>query len=149
VDSVVPENTNSTNDQGVGEREKIQIQLSEYNTLRSEILTRTNHGFQIASIGIALAGLLLQKKEFDWPFWVALIILIVGIGTLLLFTIGIIGQAARQVQKLEASVNRRAGEILISWETVYGGAHGNERTKPFGLLVDFAEKIIRHFNKLH
>ncbi len=73
--------------------------------------------------------------------------LFVGTGVFLLVTVGIIGQAARRVQKLESSINRRAGEMLMSWETVYGGAHGSERTKSFGLLVDFAEKIITRFRK--
>jgi hypothetical protein len=124
-----------------GQKEKIQILLSEYSTLRSEILSRTNHGFQITGISVALIGLLLQKKEIDVGFWIELGILLLGSSALLLITFILIGRAARRIQTLEQDINERADEKLLVWETVYGEAHGIERSGVFGFFVDSAERF--------
>jgi hypothetical protein len=43
------------------QKDTIQILLNEYSTLRSEILSRTGFGFQLASIAFAVTAFLLTQ----------------------------------------------------------------------------------------
>jgi hypothetical protein len=45
------------------QKDKIQILLSEYSTLRSKLVARTGFGFQIGAVGVVLITWLLQQLK--------------------------------------------------------------------------------------
>jgi hypothetical protein len=107
---------------GIGEKERLQVLLTEYTSLRSEINVRMSSVYQVAWITAAVTIYLLQQEEDG------------GIPLILGFVAGLIGllicawtlardlvRAALRVKQIEFEVNRRAGEQLLVWETEWGG----------------------------
>jgi hypothetical protein len=121
---------------GIGEREKIQILLSEYSSLRSEINSGISSSYQVVSIGTFLMAWLLQQQEIGPRFWIGVCIIVVGAsycGRLLAYDVV---NAATRVQELESEINRRAGEKLLLWENERGGlnlSYWRGLFLPFGL----------------
>jgi hypothetical protein len=105
--------------------EAIAILFKEYDTLRAEILNRTNNGYQLIGIGAALgAGLLtwFGAHGVDRMFWIS------GASFVLVFAAFTwamhrdISFAAGRLRQLESEINRLAGAELLQWETRWGGA---------------------------
>jgi hypothetical protein len=124
------------------EEEKVKILIQEYTTLRNELLTRTNNLFQLLGIGLGggLGGVLIVlSKDVQPPLWSWLLALLCWIFVFLFFFLRIgsdIRRAAWRVRKLEKDINRRSGETLLIWETLYGGESPNRvRNKD----IDFSE----------
>jgi hypothetical protein len=129
----------------IGPKEKIQILLAEYNTLRAEILTRTSNGFQVVAVAVALIALLLQKKELDHQFWIAVGIFVFGAVVCGWITVSAIGGAARRIVVIEKAVNSLAGDTLLVWETIHGEAFGEQRTGPFAFFVSLFDRLDNWF----
>ena len=104
------------------QKERIHILLAEYSALRSEIMQRTQFGFQLTAIIAGLVTWLLSTlvNNHSWRFWGVM----AGIGGLL--GVGIFAnvrdlkRAAHQLKGLEHEINSRAGEHLLTWETLSG-----------------------------
>ncbi|MGA2542308.1 MAG: hypothetical protein ABSG78_12205 [Verrucomicrobiota bacterium] len=102
------------------EKDKISILLHEYDTLRQEILARTNHGWQLIAVGAALFVWLIQAKP-DSNFWVGFVAVVLAILLGAWTTFGNIAKVAKRVEELEREINFRAGEELLVWEMRHGG----------------------------
>jgi hypothetical protein len=106
----------------LGQKEKIQILLSEYSTLRSEILIRTGYGFQVFMFGFAIVTWLLKESLTDhrWYIWVVLGVTVVAFGIAVRVNSRELSRAAHRVKELEHEINSRADEHLLVWETLSG-----------------------------
>ncbi|MGH6670817.1 MAG: hypothetical protein ACRECV_02440 [Xanthobacteraceae bacterium] len=108
----------------IGQKEKINILLEEYRSLRSEILTRTGYGFQVYT---ALAAVL------TWFFgqpdlahrglpWVALVLVLILFVWFTAVNVREIWKCAYRTKEIEHEVNSRAGQHLLVWERLFGAA---------------------------
>jgi hypothetical protein len=100
----------------LNEKDKIQILLQEYNTLRSELIGSGTKLFQMIAIAGALFTWIISRP-LDLRFWIAVLIATMG-----LFSLGFIvfrdtRKLSRRVADLESEINRRAGEELLVWES--------------------------------
>jgi hypothetical protein len=120
----------------LGEKERLQVLLAEYNTLRAEILTRTSNGFQVASISAGLIAILLQ-----WPvgvrFWMGLSLGLTLCGCCLWIILSATAKLEARLRTLEQAINDRVGEELLTWERSYGAAQKG----PYGALVRYAKRL--------
>ena len=108
------------------DKDRIAILLTEYNTLRTEAMAVRTYVIQACSIGVpmlvGLIGLFFSLK-ISWQRYTvgatALSVLCVLIGV----TIHSDQQTrgfTKQIRELEATVNRLAGQRLLTWETDHG-----------------------------
>jgi hypothetical protein len=111
------------------EKDKIQILLHEYDTLRQEILTRTRTGHQILAVAAVLfIWIITQIMTGNPSFWFWTILVgflaasVAAVSVAAWFTMRDIGKAAKRIRELESDINSRAGEDLLIWETRWGGA---------------------------
>jgi hypothetical protein len=106
---------------GFEQKDKIQILLAEYNTLRNELIARTGYGFQIGAAIAAIITWLLQQSLTAGSFLG--FVFVIG-GTLLFARINVRdwAKAAAEVRDLEHEINSRAGEHLLSHERLSGAA---------------------------
>jgi len=117
----------------LGEKERIQILLAEYTSLRSEVNSRISSSYQVVGIGTALIAWLLQQ-QIGPRFWIGVCVIVAGAlycGRVITYDAM---NAAKRVRELEAELNNRAGEKLIFWETERGGLNANYWR---GLFVPF------------
>jgi hypothetical protein len=108
----------------IEQKDRIQILLTEYTSLRSELNARYSSGFvAIGWVTIAAVWLLgqLTQPKLGCAFWIGLVILLVGALWSLRAIVFDVFNAARRVQEIEREVNDRAGERLLMWETERGG----------------------------
>lgn len=103
----------------LGEKEKVQILLQEYSTLRSELVANGTKTFQMAALVGALLTLTLGRPV-DNRFWIAALVGVVGLFALGFTVVRDIKRLNRRVTELEAEINRRAGEELLVWESRWG-----------------------------
>jgi hypothetical protein len=100
------------------------ILLAEYNSLRSELLTRYTQHFQtIAAIAVVLIGLLTAggTLKLNLCTIVTLIVLAILIFVGLFIWIDIeIARASTRLREIEGAVNGLAEQTLLRWETEYG-----------------------------
>jgi len=107
-------------EEALGDKERIQILLAEYNSLRGEINARVSNAYQVSAITAGAIAWFLQQP--------------IGPKALAGAGIGVIGilisawfifrdcfKAGLRVQQLETEINRRAGEKLLVWENELGG----------------------------
>jgi sugar phosphate permease len=109
----------------VGENEKIQILLAEYNTLRDELIARTGNGVQIGTaIAVIIAAIVtwLLDHSTSWRVYVPSALLVVGVAIFALINIRDTWKAAAEVRALEWQIDRRAGEYLLTHEILSGAA---------------------------
>jgi hypothetical protein len=102
----------------LGEKEKAQILLSEYNSLRMEINERISNAFQVGAIGVATLALCSQLGMATTH---VMTVLILGIAGLLWIIFHNFLNAGLRVRELENSLNERAKEKLLVWENELGG----------------------------
>ena len=118
------------------QKDKIQILLAEYTTLRSELIARTGYGFQIEAAIAAIITWLLQQ-----PFTSGLFLgfVFVVLGALLFARVNIRDwdKAAAEVRDLEHGINSRAGEHLLTHERLSRAA------ARMGFLSGLFDKIER------
>lgn len=109
----------SNQSEKLSEKDKIQILLQEYNTLRSELVANTGRALQMATlVGIALT--LTLSRPVDKRFWIVAIIGVVGLVGLGSVVIRDVRRLGHRVIELEKDINRRAGEELLVWENRRG-----------------------------
>jgi hypothetical protein len=109
-------------DEPLGRKDRINILLKEYDSLRADIVLRTNNLFTLMGIsGAALIGLL--SLRLGYSLWPPLLTL-AGVSLLIWWVITQnIRRAASRLVSIEEHVNRLAGgEALLVWETHWGGA---------------------------
>lgn len=121
----------------IGEKEKAQILLNEYNSLRSEINARLSNVFQVGAIAAGTLALAYQQRVDGRAVvskWI-----IFGVSAGLAFSIWVLFRnfykAALRVQQLESDINGRAKETLLLWENKWGGLAGNPRVRECVLRV--------------
>jgi hypothetical protein len=100
---------------------KIQILLEEYNTLRAELISNGNKGFQILALGGALFVLILSRP-IDTRFWIAITAGLIVVSCTTFAVMRDIRKMAKRVAELEHDINQRAGEELLVWERRWGSA---------------------------
>ena len=100
----------------LSQKDRIQILLSEYSALRSEILSRTGFGFQLAAIATAVITYMLKETLQ----WYTIMFFAFSFGVAIFVNIRDLTRAAYRVKELELEINSRAGEHLLIWETLSG-----------------------------
>lgn len=107
--------------------EKVRVLLAEYSALRSEIVSRMNHGYQLLVVATAaMAFFAAMYKDYrDAPLLLLLFIAVLLIVVYVLacwFILRDIYKLANRVREIEIDVNDRCGEDLLLWENLSGGA---------------------------
>jgi uncharacterized membrane protein len=105
----------------IGEKEKTQILLNEYNSLRNEINARISNAFQVAAIATGAVALCFQSQWQGQVRDLALLIIVLGTIILLWIIFHNFFNAGLRVQELESDINRRVKEKLLIWENERGG----------------------------
>ena len=103
------------------EKDKVQILLAEYNSLRSETVHRVNNVYQLVAVA-AVAFVWFMGRVADKRFWIALL---VCVPALCYYTFDVsknIYRTAIRVAQIEKEINRRVGEDLLEWETWWGAS---------------------------
>ena len=100
--------------------EPIQILFKEYDSLRSEIVARTNNGYQLIAVGAGALAWLASRPVNGMLF--------VSIGIILVALLAFVGAWWRdtymcscRVKELEHEINALAGRELLKWETHWTG----------------------------
>ena len=107
----------------IEEAQKISVLLAEYNTLRAEVMAARGATTQAVSLMLpvilAMAGYHFSKRP-ALPKWVSAGVF--GLGAL--YIVVALGwnefntrHFTERLRILEADINRRAGEVLLVWET--------------------------------
>lgn len=106
------------------QKDRIQILLSEYSTLRAEIISRTANGFTLTTIGVTVLTWVIKEftSKSPWYYWLGALTLVVVFGLGVFVNIRDITRAAQRVKALELEINSRAGEHLLIWESLSGVA---------------------------
>ena len=99
------------------EKDKVQILLKEYDSLRAEILQRIGHRFSFLGLTGAVGG---------YAFFVAKNLstyqtVVLMIGTIALLGVwwqlgNLIARCSHRIAEIEKTVNSFAGEPLLTWE---------------------------------
>jgi hypothetical protein len=114
--------TQNQQEKTVEEPEKINILLHEYDTLREEIIGRTNNMYQMLAVGSAVFIALLSFSNN----FAKLISLTSFCAFVISFFCWMIKEetanAAARLRELEEKINIRAGEPLLTWENKFGKA---------------------------
>ncbi|HEX3531746.1 MAG TPA: hypothetical protein VH988_32195 [Thermoanaerobaculia bacterium] len=123
---------------GLEPKEKIQILLSEYSALRSEIVSRTANGFTLTTIGVTVIAWLVKEFTLNspWHYWFGALFILIVFGFGVFVNLRDISRAARRVKALEHEINSRAGEHLLIWETLSGAV-----TRKGGIIASFFSTI--------
>ena len=97
---------------------RIEILLKEYDTLRQEIISRTNNRFAITGFFGAVSLFAVTKEGLD-PFWRWAIVVapLVILSVLWLWIKVAIDLCAHRIVGLERRINELAGDTLLEWET--------------------------------
>ena len=108
----------------IEDRERLQIILAEYSSLRLEKIGRINIGYQMAAVFIGSIGLFVTER-IDTMSIIAIIIVTVLLGLAIWkVLLGVLNLATR-IKNIEESLNELAGMKLMEWESEWGGAsHG-------------------------
>ena len=107
----------------VAPKDKIQILLAEYNTLRSQIISRGTSMFQTVTIGIASLGLVAsQASASPWLSTFLFVFLLLVIALLGRLINRDLHEEAEHVRKLENKINALVREPLLTWENRFGRA---------------------------
>jgi len=119
----------------------VAVLFKEYDTLRAEILSRTNNGNQMITVVIgvfvAVCSWLVSHPANSSIRGIVelsgtnLILVVVVIGVSQWSIRRDINHAAERLRELESEINRLSGAELLKWETHWGGAvTGWLRRKP-------------------
>lgn len=106
----------------LSEKEKIQILLSEYTAVRTEIVSRTGYSFQIGVVVAAVITWLLQQPPITWQVAIGLAVVALFVLWFSLLNIRDTWRVADRIKELEHEINSRAGEHLLVWERLWGAA---------------------------
>src|SRR5438045_7232209 len=84
----------------LSQKDKIQILLQEYNTLRAEIILNGNKTFQLLALVGALFVLVISRP-IDARFWIALVAAFIGIFCFSFTIMRDIRRLAKRIRELE------------------------------------------------
>jgi len=104
--------------------EKVRILLTEYSALRAEIVARMNHGYQLLVVAVAaMAFFATLWTNSTWQM-LSLVgtLMALGYAFACWFILRDIHKLASRLREIEIDVNDRAGEDLLLWENLSGGA---------------------------
>ncbi len=120
------------------QKDRIQILLAEYASLRSEILARTSYGFQLMAISsIALTWMVVQSSgSLSNLFWIVLTVIGIVFCMSIFVNIRDLKKAAHRVKELEHEINSRAGEHLLIWESLSGALTRMGLIRSFFTLIE-------------
>jgi hypothetical protein len=104
----------------IGQKEKIQILLAEYSSLRSEINARVSSVYSCISVLIFLIVFVLQQPG-GRNFYAGIFIAVLGAAICGRFLAYDSFSAARRVREIETAINEKAKENLLVWESKRGG----------------------------
>src|SRR3954454_23500162 len=97
------------------QKDKIEILLHEYDSLRDEIMQRSNQMFQLIAIGSAALTWLLSQaidaKALTFTVFSAAVVAVLG-----WMMRRDINKSASRLRGIEREANERAGEELLRWE---------------------------------
>lgn len=113
-----------------GERERIQILLAEYASLRSETNSRIASMYQSGGWA-AVIILWFLTQAFNYRLVIGLIIGLTAIAYAIRLLSFDLVNAAHRVRELEQELNRRAGTKLMVWESERGGLNKEYWSKVF------------------
>jgi len=100
--------------------EPIQILFKEYDTLRGEIVSRTNNGYQLIALGAgALAWL--ASRPVNGMLFVSIGIILLGMLVFVALWWRDTYMCSCRVKELEGEINALAGQTLLKWETHWTG----------------------------
>src|SRR5437868_5168216 len=121
------------------EIEKVRIQLTEYQTLRSEIIARIGHAYQMMAVLGGSLVLLVGLAPNSNAFW-ALLGVVTSVIALGFWTfVRDMKKCARRIREIEIDVNQRAKEDLLVWENLWGadvnGYFGRSQPKARSFLA--------------
>jgi hypothetical protein len=105
----------------MGPQEMVQVLFKEYDALRTQILGRTNNGYQLWAIGAVLLTWLMSRP-IDAKFWAIIGLFVVVFSLFSWTTVRDIQKAAHRLRELEAQINDLAGAPLLEWENLWGSA---------------------------
>ena len=102
--------------------EQIQILFREYDTLRTEIISRTEIGYKLWGFGGAAGAWLITR--YDEPTFLTTLVLLSSVfGILTMMWFRDVNNMASRVRAIEAEINNLAGgKELLQWETRWAGA---------------------------
>jgi len=106
---------------GLDEKDRIQIILAEYNSLRAESTARMTSVYQVATMTALVLIWLLQQKDGGAPLYLGLIAAIAGLSICAWTIARDLGRTGIRVRQIEGEINKRAGEDLMVWESKWGG----------------------------
>jgi hypothetical protein len=118
--------------------EKVRILLAEHATLRTEIIARIGHAYQMMGfLGITLA--LLFGTSSSWKtFWIVFIVATIIISWGFWTFVRDMRKCTARIREIELDVNNYAQEDLLVWENLWGGEingyFGLSRPKPRAYL---------------
>jgi hypothetical protein len=99
--------------------EKVRILLAEHTALRSEIIARMGHVYQVMAVLAAGTAILIGLKQLVPWFYPILVILVVLAVVAFWYVNRDIWKAAARLREIEIDVNDRAGEDLLVWENLW------------------------------
>jgi hypothetical protein len=116
--------------------EKVRILLAEHSALRSEIVARMGHVFQVAAVGATGVAILIGLNKLPSLYAILAILLVLAVA--LWFISRDIWKAAERLREIEIDINDRAGEDLLVWENLWRSTSywGQSRTRPRSKLSE-------------
>jgi hypothetical protein len=103
----------------LGPKEKLQVLLAEYNSLRAEAINRGGTAYQLLGIGIAGVAALASIG-----IWLILPIFAILMGFVSWCVMSDVQNVNDRVCELEGKINANFGETLLVWQTRGGGVFG-------------------------
>lgn len=103
--------------------EHMEILFKEYDTLRAEVISRSNNAYQLVSVGVATGGALLAwfgSHGVNRAFWLLLGMAAIAFGALVIALAHDVKVVAMHLRDLESEINKLAGATLLQWETKRG-----------------------------
>lgn len=111
------------------DKERIDVALCEYKSLRDEILTRTNSGFNMIAIGGTIV-LWLAGNFHGWKTIAYLVVLAILYCAICRANWIMVKRCSNRVAAIEGRINGIAQEKLLTWESYMspaaGGGFGSE-----------------------
>jgi hypothetical protein len=100
--------------------EKVRILMQEYGALRTEVIHRTNNGFQLMTVAGAMVVFLLSRAGEaiaegiplwrDWPFAMCIVLALIGLGMGYRFIVRTIERATARINEIQRIVNELSGQ---------------------------------------
>ncbi|MHC1760540.1 MAG: hypothetical protein AB9917_13730 [Negativicutes bacterium] len=118
----------SQKSRSIDEWQKVLILLHEYDTLRTELIHRSNNLYQILTVGamtgIASLGWIGSRNEpILAPIYIAIIIIFLLLAYLIFLVFYNIKKIAQRVREIEELVDKKTDEnYLLQWERIWSSA---------------------------